>query len=35
MHVQILQKIDAILTRIEMEGKEIEMEIYNLIINID
>lgn len=35
MHVQILQKIDAVLTRIEKEGKEIEKEIYNLIINID
>ena len=35
MHGQILHKIDAVLTRIEMEGKEIEKEIYNLIINID
>lgn len=35
MHVQTLQNIDAELARIEMEGKEIEKEIYNLIIDID
>lgn len=35
MHVQTLQDIDAELARIEMEGKEIEKEIYNLIIDID
>ncbi len=34
-HVQTLQNIDKELSRLEKEGKDIQKEIYNLIIHID
>ena len=34
-HIQTLQNIDSVLTQEEIEGNDIEKEIYNLIIHID